>query len=47
MNKGDDLTSLKEALMSNTGIIREVDDLGRFVIPKDMRDTRDIKAVPS
>lgn len=29
--------------MKSTGIIRRVDDLGRFVIPKELRDTLGIK----
>ena len=28
--------------MKNTGIVRKIDDLGRIVIPKELRDTRDI-----
>jgi transcriptional pleiotropic regulator of transition state genes len=29
--------------MKNTGIVRRVDDLGRIVLPKELRRTMDIK----
>jgi transcriptional pleiotropic regulator of transition state genes len=29
--------------MKSTGIVRRVDDLGRFVIPKEIRDTKEFK----
>lgn len=28
--------------MKNTGIVRKIDDLGRIVIPKELRDTHDL-----
>lgn len=28
--------------MKSTGIVRKVDELGRIVIPKELRDTKDI-----
>lgn len=30
--------------MKATGIVREIDQLGRFVIPKEIRNTLDIKS---
>ena len=29
--------------MKSTGIVRKVDELGRVVLPKELRDTMDIK----
>ena len=43
MVRRDKILAVKETIMKATGIVRRIDDLGRVVIPKEIRRTMRIR----